>query len=92
MKCPLPAYSDVPDIDAFRDKMLLWDQLSRLKPAVILLAQRAVAAECVGPRCEGKFPHRMIRQKIGRIGTTAYHAAEDQRMVNELRAAIASQG
>jgi hypothetical protein len=87
IKCPLPARSAVPDDDVFLDRMLLWDQLSLLRPSVIL-TQGLKAAEVVGPMCEGKFPHRMVVQKIARVGTTAHHEAEDERVRSDLKAAL----
>ncbi|MDP9023980.1 MAG: hypothetical protein M3N13_01215 [Candidatus Eremiobacteraeota bacterium] len=87
VKCPLPARSRVDEQDVWRDSMVLWDQLSMLQPRVIL-AQGLDAYNIVRDRCEDKFPHRIVLQKIGRYGTTAYHAAEDERVISQLRDAL----
>jgi hypothetical protein len=87
IKCPLPARTQVPEDDVYRDRMLLWDQLSMLRPTVILV-QGQKAHEVVAPMCEGKFPHRIVLQRIGRVGTNEYHAAEDERVVRQLRIAL----
>jgi hypothetical protein len=91
VKCPLPARSIVDEHDVWRDKMLLWDQLLMLKPPV-MLAQGLEAYNVIRDMCRDKFPHRIVLQKIGRYGTTAFHAAEDQRVISELRTAIACAG
>jgi len=87
VKCPLPAYSVIPDYDIFRDRMLLWEQISLLRPAVII-AQGQSAHDVVRPMCEDKFPHRIVYQKIARVGTNAYHTAEQERVVRQLRDAF----
>ncbi len=87
VKCPLPARSKVYDHDVWRDRMVLWEQLLMLQPPVIL-AQGQDAYTAVRDMCEGKFTHRILLQKIGRYGTTAFHAAEDQRVISQLREAL----
>ena len=87
IKAPLPARSTVPDDDIFSDRILLWDQLSLLKPAIIL-AQGMAAADVVRPMCEDKFPHRLVLQKIGRFGTKAAKKVEHERVIAELREAL----
>jgi hypothetical protein len=87
VKCPLPARSKIDDYDVWRDRVLLWDQLSMLRPPVIL-AQGLDAYNVVRDMCEDKFSHRIVLQKIGRVGTTAFHAAEDQRVISELHDAL----
>jgi hypothetical protein len=90
VKGPLPARSVVADDDVFSDRMLLWDQLALLRPRVIL-AQGMAAADVVKPMCDGKFPHRIVIQKIGRYGTTAARRAEDERVIRELSVALGSE-
>jgi hypothetical protein len=87
VKCPLPDRSKVDEHDVWRDRMTLWDQLSMLQPQVIL-AQGLDAYNVVRDMCEGKFEHRIVLQKIGRYGSTAFHAAEDGRVISELRDAL----
>ena len=89
VKCPLPARTKVDEHDIFRDRMLLWDQLVMLKPRVIL-AQGTDAYTAVRDMCEDKFPHWIVLQKIGRYGTAAAHAAEDERVIHQLRDALAA--
>jgi hypothetical protein len=89
VKCPLPARTAVDEHDIFRDRMLLWEQLSMLRPRVIL-AQGLEAYNVVKPMCEDKFPHRIVLQKIGRVGTNAYHVSEDERVIAQLRNALAA--
>ena len=87
VKAPLPARSTVPDDDVFSDRILLWDQLALLRPAIIL-AQGMAAADVVKPMCEDKFPHTLVVQKIGRFGTKAAKIAEHERVIRELSSAL----
>lgn len=87
IKLPLPAGTKVPEDDIWVDRMLLWDQLLLLKPPVIL-AQGGDAYKWVSAMCEDKFPNRVVSQKIGRVGTTAYHTSEDARVIEDLRNAM----
>jgi len=90
VKCPLPARTSVDEDDIFKDRFLLWDQLLLLKPKVIL-AQGLQAYDVVRAMCEDKFPHRVVLQKIGRIGTKQYHEGEEQRVISDLRSALAAE-
>ena len=89
LKLPLPARSTVSEDDIWVDRPLLWDQLLLLKPPVILV-QGAEAASVVKPMCEGKFPHRIVSQKIGRVGTNAYHQNEFDRVIRDLGEAMSA--
>jgi hypothetical protein len=88
VKCPLPARSKVDEHDVWRDRMILWDQLSLLRPPVIV-AQGLDAYSVVRDMCEGKFPHHIVLQKIGRYGTTAFHSANDEQVIAALRDVLA---
>jgi hypothetical protein len=87
LKLPLPARSKVGEDDIWVDRPLLWDHLLLLKPPVILV-QGLEAANVVKPMCEDKFPHRIVFQKIGRVGTNAYHQNEFDRVIRDLGEAM----
>jgi len=90
VKCPLPARSKPPDDDVKRDRMLLWDQIMLLKPSVII-AQGMEAHDVVAGMCRDKFPHHMILQRIGRVGTNEYHQAEYDRVIRDVKRALSRQ-
>ena len=87
IKLPLPAGTKVSEEDIWVDRFLVGEQLLLLKPKVIL-AQGVQVYDVVSGMCEDKFPHHIVCQKLGRVGTSAYHAAEDNRVVDELRMAM----
>ena len=87
LKCPLPARTPIPEDELRTDRIWLWEQIYPLKPRVIL-TQGLEPDRVVRAMCESKFPHKIVLQRIGRIGTNEYHAAEDDRVVNELSVAL----
>jgi hypothetical protein len=90
LKLPLPARSKVSEDDIWVDRPLLWDQLLLLKPPVILV-QGLEVENVVKPMCEGKFPHQIVLQRIGRVGTNAYHQNEFDRVIRDLRGAMTTE-
>jgi hypothetical protein len=87
IKCPLPPRTAIPEDDLIADRTWLWEQMYPMRPQVIL-AQGKEPYQVVGDMCRDKFPHHIVLQRIGRVGTGAKHAAEDVRVVRELEHAM----
>lgn len=71
---PLPPGTTLSD-DDFWDDDFWASVLLQLRPPVIL-AQGLQAHDRVQRLCQERFPHRVILQKIGRVGTAEYHSGE----------------
>ena len=91
VKCPLSARSEIPDDDRKADRDWLWQQLKPLQPRVVL-AQGVATYDSVRRLCEENLGAKVVLQKIGRVGTNAYHQAEDDEVVFSLRTALKRAG
>lgn len=84
IKCPLPPRTAVPEDDLIADRTWLWEQMYPIRPSVIL-AQGKEPYQVVRDMCKEKFPHHIVLQRIGRVGTGQVHAAEAERVIRELQ-------
>lgn len=87
IKCPLPARTaiDRDGIDVARDIHLLWDQLTLLKPEIVLV-QGAVVYEILGKRLENlKFIRAHAVQKIPQQASNAMMNDQLESLTRKLR-------